>query len=102
MWKTSRQATAAQKTEARRRARAALESMTDEENAAITAAALADPDAQPVDELFARNKGGRPRKDVVKKQIALRLDPEVIERFKADGPGWQSRMSEILRKAVGL
>ncbi|MCQ0970676.1 BrnA antitoxin family protein [Paracoccus sp. TK19116] len=32
----------------------------------------------------------------------MRLDPEVIDRFKADGPGWQSRMNDALRKAAGL
>lgn len=37
-----------------------------------------------------------------KVQIALRLDREAVERFKAAGPGWQSRMNEALRKAVGL
>lgn len=45
---------------------------------------------------------GRPRLDNPKKQIALRIDPDVIDRFKAEGAGWQSRMNEALRKAVGL
>jgi uncharacterized protein (DUF4415 family) len=83
------------------RARLALASMTDEEDAAITAAALADPDAQPVDELM-RRKGGRPRSDHPKQQIALRLDRDVIERFKAGGDGWQTRMNDALRRAAGL
>ncbi|TPP12045.1 BrnA antitoxin family protein [Rhizobium glycinendophyticum] len=47
-------------------------------------------------------KLGRPRADNPKKAISLRLDAEVIERFKATGDGWQSRMNEALRKAVGL
>jgi len=34
--------------------------------------------------------------------VSIRLTPEVVERFKADGPGWQSRMDEVLKKAVGL
>jgi uncharacterized protein (DUF4415 family) len=83
------------------KARMALSEMTDEEDAAITAAALADPDAQPVDELM-RRKGGRPRSDNPKQQVALRLDRDVIERFKAGGEGWQTRMNDALRKAVGL
>ena len=37
-----------------------------------------------------------------KTQIALRIDDEVLDRFKAGGGGWQSRMNEALRKAVGL
>ncbi|PYB77023.1 BrnA antitoxin family protein [Rhizobium wuzhouense] len=47
-------------------------------------------------------KLGRPKADSPKKAISLRLDAEVIERFKAGGEGWQSRMNEALRKAVGL
>ena len=50
-------------------------------------------------------KPGRPvgsKKPHAKQQVALRLDPEVIERFKAAGPGWQTRMNEALRAAVGL
>ncbi|WP_294282245.1 BrnA antitoxin family protein [uncultured Sphingomonas sp.] len=34
--------------------------------------------------------------------MTLWLDPDVIERFRADGPGWQGRMNAALRKAVGL
>jgi uncharacterized protein (DUF4415 family) len=37
-----------------------------------------------------------------KKQISLRVDKAVIEAFRAQGPGWQSRINEALRKAVGL
>lgn len=45
---------------------------------------------------------GRPRADVTKVPTTLRLDPDVIAAFKADGPGWQSRMNAALRKAAGL
>jgi len=41
---------------------------------------------------------GRPKSDAAKKLIALRLDPDVIERFRATGPGWQSRINGILRE----
>ena len=47
-------------------------------------------------------KLGRPKSETPKKAISLRLDAEVIERFKAGGDGWQSRMNEASRKAVGL
>jgi uncharacterized protein (DUF4415 family) len=30
------------------------------------------------------------------------FDPDVIEKFREGGPGWQARMNEALRKAVGL
>jgi uncharacterized protein (DUF4415 family) len=45
---------------------------------------------------------GRPKSESPKKAISLRLDADVVERFKAGGPGWQSRMNEALRKAAGL
>jgi uncharacterized protein (DUF4415 family) len=34
--------------------------------------------------------------------VSIRLSPEVVERFKADGPGWQSRIDDVLKKAIGL
>lgn len=46
--------------------------------------------------------GGRPKSEQPKQAISIRLDAEVIARFKASGEGWQSRMNEALRKAVGL
>ncbi len=45
---------------------------------------------------------GRPKGSTTsgKSQVTLRLDTDIIERFKADGPGWQSRMNAALRAAV--
>ena len=37
-----------------------------------------------------------------KQQVTLRLDREAVERLKAAGPGWQSRINEAVRKAAGL
>ena len=34
-----------------------------------------------------------------KKQVTLRLDPEVIDKFRATGRGWQARMNDALRAA---
>lgn len=45
---------------------------------------------------------GRPKLATAKKDVKLRLDPEVLEAFKADGPGWQTRMNDALRKSKGL
>jgi uncharacterized protein (DUF4415 family) len=45
---------------------------------------------------------GRPRLAQTKQHVSLRLDPDVIERFKAGGPGWQARINDALRKAAGL
>ncbi len=32
-------------------------------------------------------------------QIFIRLEPDVIAKFKATGKGWQSRMNEVLKAA---
>ena len=42
------------------------------------------------------------QKAPTKISTTLRLDRDVLERFKAGGPGWQSRMNDALRKAVGV
>jgi uncharacterized protein (DUF4415 family) len=44
---------------------------------------------------------GRPPLEHPKQQVTLRLDHDVLERLRASGAGWQSRVNEILRKAVG-
>jgi uncharacterized protein (DUF4415 family) len=43
-----------------------------------------------------------PQKRPTKRLISLRLDPDVIDHFRARGPGWQARINSTLRKAVGL
>jgi len=45
------------------------------------------------------NKGGRPRSANPRKLISIRLPADVIERWKATGPGWQTRMADRLTKA---
>jgi uncharacterized protein (DUF4415 family) len=72
-----------------------------------------DPDDAPelTDEWFAKAdlyhggklvRRGRPPAPNAKKAISLRVDADVLDKFKETGPGWQSRMNEALRKAVGL
>lgn len=43
---------------------------------------------------------GRPKTGKARIAISLRLPPEVLARWKATGPGWQTRMAEKLKKAV--
>ncbi len=45
------------------------------------------------------NKGGRPVSANPRKLISLRLPADVIERWRATGPGWQTRMAAQLEKA---
>jgi len=37
----------------------------------------------------------------VKELVSLRIDQDVLEHFQEGGPGWQDRINEALRKAVG-
>jgi uncharacterized protein (DUF4415 family) len=39
---------------------------------------------------------GRPPATVRKEHVNLRLDPEVLEAFRASGPGWQTRLNAAL------
>lgn len=76
---------------------------TPEEDAVITAAALSDPDAQPLTDAeweaakpamrIGRPPSGRP----LKVSTTIRLSPEVVERFRASGPGWQTRIDAALK-----
>lgn len=53
-------------------------------------------------EAMRRNVGGRPKAENPKVAVSLRLDQDVVARFKASGPGWQTRMNSALRDAAGL
>jgi uncharacterized protein (DUF4415 family) len=37
-----------------------------------------------------------------KEAVTIRLDREVLAHFQDEGPGWQERINEALRKAAGL
>ena len=103
---------------ARELALKSAEEMTDEEDAKLTAAALRDPDNPPRGEKFWRKarpaievhpqlvaafRAGRgPQKAPTKQLVSLRLDPDVVEHFRATGPGWQVRINSALRRAAKL
>jgi uncharacterized protein (DUF4415 family) len=46
-----------------------------------------------------KNKGPVPQG---KETVSIRLDRDVLEHFQDDGPGWQDRINEALRKVAGL
>jgi uncharacterized protein (DUF4415 family) len=63
--------------------------------------------ARPFTEVFPQlaksiRRGRGPNKAPTKKLVSLRLSPEVVEHFKSQGPGWQSRIDDTLRKAAKL
>lgn len=97
-------------------ARESADNMTDEEDAAIHAAALRDPDNPPLTEKFWKNarplsperlrrlrgQRGPQKSKPVKTRVSLRLDPDVVAFFRKKGAGWQSRINEALRKVAKL
>jgi len=42
-------------------------------------------------------KRGRPRKEITKAPVNIRLSPDVVEAFRATGRGWQTRVDEALK-----
>lgn len=92
--------------------------LTDAEEAEIQDMIASDPDnpeltdvqlasAQPFDkalpelaENMRKNLGGRPKLANPKQAVSIRLSLEVLEHFKSDGPGWQSRINETLKRHV--
>lgn len=44
------------------------------------------------------SKGGRPRSNNPRQLISIRLPQDVIQRWRATGPGWQTRMADRLAK----
>jgi uncharacterized protein (DUF4415 family) len=43
---------------------------------------------------------GRPPLENPRKLLSLRLQPNVIEKWKASGPGWQTRMAKVLEQSA--
>ena len=79
---------------------------TPEEDAAITAAAMSDPDAMPLtDEEWAAAKplmriGRPPSSTPLKVPTTIRFDADVLAALKASGKGWQTRVNEAMREWV--
>jgi uncharacterized protein (DUF4415 family) len=71
----------------------------DPNDAEATRAWLAQADLLRKGKVVRRGKRG-PQKTPTKKLVSLRLSPEVLEHFKASGPGWQTRIDSTLRKAI--
>ena len=89
---------------ASKRASVAMPSV--QEDKIITAAAKADPDAQPLTPkqlksmIPMRALRGRPKSASTKQLVSVRYSPEVLAYFKSTGEGWQSRMDRVLREYV--
>jgi len=90
--------------------------LTDEDEAEIQRLIAADPDdAEATDEQLAQAKPfaeavpklfesikrarGRPTVEKPKQVVSIRLDQDVVNKFKATGKGWQARINEVLKNA---
>jgi uncharacterized protein (DUF4415 family) len=43
----------------------------------------------------------RPTIPNAKELVSLRIDRDILDHFQEAGPGWQDRINEALRKAIG-
>jgi uncharacterized protein (DUF4415 family) len=76
---------------------------TPKEDGAIAAGISADPDTYEVpSEEIARMRPlrGRPRVARPKAALTMRVDADVLDALKASGPGWQTRVNDLLKDAV--
>ncbi|WP_330970810.1 BrnA antitoxin family protein, partial [Lysobacter sp. A3-1-A15] len=71
--------------------------LPDPELPEITDAWIASADLHHGEKLVRR---GRPKVANPRQLLSLRLPPRVIARWKASGPGWQTRMAEALEKSA--
>lgn len=45
-------------------------------------------------------KRGRPFSASTKQQVAIRFDRDVLDALRATGPGWQTRVNDVMREWV--
>ncbi|MTW21562.1 BrnA antitoxin family protein [Allochromatium palmeri] len=79
---------------------------TEEETKRIRAGIAADPDTHELTDTemaelrpLAR-RPGRPKAEHPKERITIRFDQDVMAAFRATGPGWQTRMNDVLREYI--
>lgn len=96
--------------------------LTDEEEAEIQAMIASDPEnpelteeqiaaGRPFRDVFPEltasierelAQRGRPKSRQTKMPVTIRLDPDLVQHYRKQGKGWQSRMNDDLRKLAGL
>jgi uncharacterized protein (DUF4415 family) len=90
--------------------------MSDEEDAEIVRGATADPENPPLTaDNFRRMRPARlvapeivrrvrgqlgPQTAPTKRRVSLRLDADLVEKFRSTGPGWQGLINDLLRQAA--
>src|SRR5215210_4759582 len=101
----------------RSRARASLRTISAKDDAAVRMAAKSDAenpewtakdfrrsrwlaDSKPEFAEAAAQLRGRPKLKRPKVQVTLRLDADVLDSFRSEGRGWQSRINDVLSRAA--
>ena len=74
--------------------------MYDEDNGPLSDASNFRPAREIFAELGIPIPRGRPKAELPKRQVTLRLDEDVLEHFKRGGKGWQTRINETLAAAI--
>ncbi|MFP4061933.1 MAG: BrnA antitoxin family protein [Halochromatium sp.] len=77
----------------------------EDEDAVLTEAAIADQDARPLTDAEweatkPKARIGHPSTRAPKVSTTIRFDADVLAAMKATGPGWQTRINEIVREYV--
>ena len=80
-----------------KRKKSARTSTSSDDLPEITAEWLAGADMYDGKKLVSR---GRPPLENPRKLLSLRLQPQVIAKWKASGPGWQTRMAKVLEQSA--
>jgi uncharacterized protein (DUF4415 family) len=73
---------------------------TTAEDAAFNAGIVADPDTYELGAVECkklRAAPGRPKAEITKEKISIRLSPDVVKAFRSTGEGWQTRIDEALK-----
>lgn len=75
---------------------------TPTEESAINKGIAADADTYELEdgEFTRLRRVGRPPLEVTKERITIRLSHDVVERFRATGKGWQTRMDAALKQWI--
>ena len=68
--------------------------------AAKEVAAIARGETAPAGVYVPKQKPGPKPSGNAKVLLTLRLDPDVVAKFRATGAGWQTRMAEALKRAA--
>lgn len=73
------------------------------EMAARAQIAIGDRIIREADPPLGTRRGRPPKPEAERKElVSIRLSPEIVQWLRASGPGWQTRVEELLRREMGI